>query len=58
MKDRNSYVREAAVRALGQIAPLLSDAERAQLIETLIKAMKDEDSDVAAHAGPIRRTKL
>ena len=34
---------EAAVRALGQIAPLLSEAERAPLIEPLIKAMKDED---------------
>ena len=48
---------EAAVRALGQIAPRLSEAEHAPLIETLIKAMKDEYSDVRLAAvralGPI-----
>ena len=32
-----------AAQALGPIAPLLSEAERAELIKTLIKAMKDKD---------------
>ena len=31
MKDGNSDVREPAADALGQIAPLLSEAERAQV---------------------------
>ena len=50
MKDEDWHVREAAVRALGPIAPLLSEAERAPLIEPLIKAMKDEYSDVRQDA--------